>query len=148
MTALEDLRALVATETDDCIRWGRSLAGNGYGMVRAGRMRGAHVVVCEWVHGPKPAGMEVAHSCGVRCCVNPRHLRWATHVDNVADRLLHGTQYQGDLHAWSVLTEAVVPIVRLRAAAGETYTALGREYGLSRVSISNAVNRRTWRHVA
>lgn len=148
MTALTDLRQASRADTDDCVRWERSLAGNGYGMVRDGKMRGAHVVVCEWAHGPKPAGREVAHSCGVRCCVNPRHLRWATHVENVADRQTHGTTYFGNQHANARLTDVDIPIIRARRAAGETLTALGREYGVSRVAIADVVSGKNWRHVA
>jgi len=147
VSALADLYALAATDTDDCIRWERSLAGNGYGMVRAGRMRGAHVVVCEWAHGPRPDGREVAHSCGVRCCVNPQHLRWATHVENVADRRTHGTQPIGDGHPNAVLNEAAVRSIRRLVADGVTYTELGRRYGVSRVAVANAANGHTWRDV-
>jgi hypothetical protein len=147
VTALDDLRAAASVDTARCIRWERSLAGNGYGMVRAGRMRGAHVVVCEWTYGPRPDGTEVAHICGVRCCVNPKHLRWATHVDNAADRHVHGTHRTGERSPNAVLTADAVRAARVRHAAGETFTALGREYGVSRTAMRNAIVGRTWADV-
>lgn len=48
-----------------------------------------HRAVCLEAHGPAPEGKnEVAHSCGngIQGCCNPKHLRWATHVENMADR--------------------------------------------------------------
>jgi hypothetical protein len=57
-------------------------------------VRRAHRVMCEIAHGPKPApGFVAAHTCGKgrEGCVNPRHLRWASQKENMADKLLHGT---------------------------------------------------------
>lgn len=50
-------------------------------------------VVCERVNGPAPTEKhETAHGCGNSWCVNKRHLRWATHIENEADKLIHGTR--------------------------------------------------------
>lgn len=36
-------------------------------------------------------GCELPVICHNRGCVNPRHLRWGTRQDNIADRILDGT---------------------------------------------------------
>lgn len=46
------------------------------------------------------------------------------------------------------LTEAAVAEARRRYAAGESVLAMSREYGVSDVALRNAINRRTWKHVA
>ena len=85
---------LLAIETDDCVLWPFAKGKGGYGVigVSPGVVRGTHVVACEMRHGlpPTPAH-EVAHSCQTPSCMNYRHLRWATHVENQADMKIHGT---------------------------------------------------------
>src|SRR5262245_59102327 len=59
------LLATLAT-MPDCTagRWPYSQSG-GYGNVRVdGPTRPTATVVCEWYHGPRPAGLQVCHSCG------------------------------------------------------------------------------------
>ncbi len=44
-----------------------------------------HRRMWEMVHGPIPDGMSVLHSCDVRSCCNPDHLRIGTQTENIAD---------------------------------------------------------------
>lgn len=72
-------------KTDDCWLW-TGATSRGYGMLRDGESRGAHVVSYELHHGSVPAGLTIDHLChngsgceaGVDClhrrCVNPAHL--------------------------------------------------------------------------
>jgi len=68
---------------------------NGYGFVRLdGRQTFAHVLVCEWYHGPRPEGMWVRHLCGKGHlgCFSPGCLAWGTPKENAADRIEHRRQ--------------------------------------------------------
>lgn len=83
-------------EGDDCLIWPHSLV-NGYGH---GYWKGKHVLIhkllCEEVNGPAPADKPQAqHSCGVKACVNPAHLKWGDQSDNEQDKIAHGTYITG-----------------------------------------------------
>lgn len=66
---------------DDCEIWQGSTRGRGYGQVWCPdrkRQIGAHVRAWEKAHGERvPEGMVITHTCGVKRCVNPAHLRLA-----------------------------------------------------------------------
>lgn len=66
-----------------CWIWQLGKTSSGYARLkRDGRQLCAHRVVFEAMHGPLPTGAEVDHICRVRECVNPEHLRLATHAQN------------------------------------------------------------------
>lgn len=77
--------AAAGVATDECIEWPYALYKSGYGTFRSRR---AHRVVLEMFGPPKPDDpkIEAAHSCSNRKCINLRHLRWATGVENSRDR--------------------------------------------------------------
>src|SRR5215471_8488779 len=39
--------------------------------------------IYEWMNGPIPDGLVIDHICGIRCCVNPDHLRAVSQQINV-----------------------------------------------------------------
>ena len=55
----------------------------------------AHRWVLELAVGPPPFDRaEAAHApliCNNPSCVSPKHLRWATHAENMADTVIDGT---------------------------------------------------------
>lgn len=83
-SGIEWLRAHVGHRGCECLPWPKSKS-RGYGQVATGhsKVEKAHRVMCELVYGPPPTpGLEAAHSCHNRGCVNPDHLSWETRPDN------------------------------------------------------------------
>ena len=118
---------------------------NGYGQLRVGvRQRRAHQYVCEKVHGEAPSGeYQVAHSCGNRACVNPRHLRWATPAENTADKVIHGTQQIGERNGQARLREFQVrEILRLKGI--QTQRAIAEKFCVSQFTIAQIHRRKAW----
>lgn len=78
-------------KTDGCWLWTGAKNTGGYGMIQVGgRPIGAHRLSWELAHGPIPKGAMVLHSCDVRHCVRPDHLRVGSALENAADAVARG----------------------------------------------------------
>lgn len=125
-------RVVVPYEGDDCLFWPFHRNEHGYGeMTYDGVYQKANRVACILVHGQPPTPKhEAAHECGNGHlgCVNPGHLSWKTHKDNMADSLRHGTRVRGSKAPQSKLTEDDVREIRRRASQGEHHSVLAREF--------------------
>lgn len=133
---------------DECLRWPISLNGNGYGQFALnGKMLIASRYVCEAAHGPSPSPEHhAAHNCGNRWCVNPRHLRWATPVENNADKIDHDTHNKGVRHGNAKLTDEQV--LAIRGMAGElSHSKIAAIFGVSQTLVSRIIRRGGWAHI-
>lgn len=139
----ETLAALGAAPTDDCVEWP---FGPSRRIYINGRNRQVSALVLELTVGPAPAGMEACHQaviCHNPRCVNPAHLRWDTHQNNMRDKLLDGTMPLGPK-----LTERDAWEIRELHATGEwTLSQLADEFGVTAPTIGNVINGKTWRHL-
>jgi hypothetical protein len=143
----EWVAAVSRSTTDECIDWPWATS-HGYGHLRSsdGRYPRVHVLVCEIAHGPKLAGKEVAHSCGRRCCCNPRHLRWATPKENHADKATHNTILSADRSPNAKLNWDAVHLIRLRYGREScSQAALAQMFGVSRSTVGKVLAGKTWR---
>ena len=133
----------------ECLPWPYAKLSSGYGTVdSAGRTRLAHRVMCELAHGNPPSPKHhAAHNCGKGkgSCVNPRHLRWATALENAADKNFHGTQIKGEKNHNHKLTQHDVRSIRNRYKSdGSTLASLASEFGVNKSAIQKVIRRESW----
>lgn len=143
----EFVEAAIASNTDECIDWPWSKS-RGYAMWYVGdRKEVVTHEVCRRAHGPQPSPQHVAaHSCnrGKFGCINQKHLRWATEVENAHDKHIHGTQPLGERLPWSKLTADDIKIIRTMTGS---QAEIGRIFGVRQATISDVIHRRTWKHI-
>lgn len=104
-------------------------------------------VVCETFHGPRPAGMQVAHEDGNPLNDAASNLSWKTSKENAADRDRHGRQARGSRHPGAKLTEEDVRHIRVERREGVPVADLAARYGIGHSTVSMVANGRTWGHV-
>jgi hypothetical protein len=107
-----------------------------------------HTLVLEAFVGPAPKGMECRHLDGSFLNNSLNNLEWGTHLENEADKLLHGKTLRGEAVAQAILTAPDVIDIRRRYAAGELQYVIARELGVSKGTICRAVHGKSWAHVA
>lgn len=82
-----------------CWLWSGHKYRNGYGAIKAfGKMVLTHRFSYELHKGPIPTGMEILHSCDVKHCVNPEHLRAGNHSENMKEASERGLMKSGKDH--------------------------------------------------
>ncbi len=144
------LQAHVSHQGDDCIMWPFSLLPSGYGNLGyLGKGWRAHCLMATLAHGEKPTPKhEVAHSCHQPGCVNPRHLSWKTHQQNILDKVARGTISLANRYGrGGKLTPAEVKQVR-ELAGKKTQVEIGHIVGLSESAIRAIVSRKSYAKVA
>lgn len=141
-------------KTRTCWLWTGTSRDKRYGclfMVKPTRRYvAAHRISWELHYGPVADGMEVCHTCDNGMCVRPDHLFLGTRAENAADMASKGRSPKGTDHGMARkarITDEMVRDIRRRAAAGETQTALGKEYGVSQHYVSRIVRGERRGHV-
>lgn len=146
----EWIEAHVGYEGDDCLIWPLRRNRNGYGSVRSGGVNMmANRYMCLLAHGEPPTPEhQSAHSCGNGHlgCVNPRHLRWATVKENMADMVEHGTVPQGERNGHAKLTEDDVREIK-RSRGKVTQRELAKRFGVGHANIAQIQRGFSWKHV-
>lgn len=134
---------------DDCWLWGRKPNSSGYGYIRVlGKKTLAHRLSYELHIGQIPDGMVVCHRCDTPLCVNPKHLFVGTHADNAADKVSKGRQTIGAKNGRAKLSADMVCAIRtLVTRFGIKHSAISSSLGVSRSTVSMAVNGSNWGHI-
>lgn len=111
-----------------------------------------HRLVLETFVGPAPAGQEGCHNDGNPVNNRLENLRWDAHVENMRDRVEHGTATpppvrRGEAHYNTSLTADHIRAIRAPAYRHGLHSQLGREYGVSNQTIRRIRQREVWAHV-
>lgn len=101
-------------------------------------------LMCAAYHGPRPRGKEVRHRDGSRDNDAPSNLAWATHAENCADKLGHGTSQRGKKNPNGKLSEAQAREAKARLAVGEGAAIIAKDYGVHKTTIYNIKYGRAW----
>lgn len=141
---------------DDCWEWHASLTGGTkvrHGQFHLGRISGKQRVVkahrFAWIitYGEIPDGLVVCHRCDNPICVNVAHLFLGTQADNLADARAKGRLNERLPRATDKFTpeqrQAIYELPRERGLC----TRIARQYGVSKVCISNILRGRFARPV-
>lgn len=140
------LRVALSHGGTDCLFWPFARTSTGRAEVwHAGAVKNASRLVCTMAHGaPESPDLHAAHSCGNGHlgCVNPTHLRWATALENLDDKIKHARPRQYKRQNFSD-----DDIRRIRADKRPS-RVICTEYGVAKGTISDIRIRRTWKHVA
>ncbi len=131
---------------DGCWEW-LGAKSDGYGTIHhAGRQRKAHRIAYELKYGVVPDGASVLHRCDNPSCVNTDHLFLGTIAENNADRARKGrsADVRGANSPRAKLTTNQAAEVKRRRLAGETITALAREFGIHHSAVSRIAKGQTW----
>lgn len=142
-------------KTDTCWLWTGSTNSGGYGsMWFFGGLRGAHRLMLFWMGKlSHPAYIGdgsndvVLHSCDNPRCVNPAHLSVGTNTQNQKEAYARRlrTPHRGSSHKNSKLTDEQVREIRRLYDSGQMLQIpLSEKYGVSQVTISLIVRRRTY----
>lgn len=140
-----------AVRGDECIEWGMSTQGGGYGKmglltVDGWWFPGVHRLVRECVDG-EVNSLDTLHTCSNKACFNPDHTYSGDDRRNALDRSVQGeTTAIGDTHPCAKLTRVVVEEMRSRHAEGESMSSLGREFGVTKSVAIKAIKGITWAH--
>ena len=117
-------------------------ANDGVDRPRNRRMIAVHILVCEAFHGERPKGMEVAHRDGDKANPAAANLRWATKLENHADKRRHGTTPHGSNNPSAKLTWDEV--AEIRASKHLRRRDLAQRFGVSVNTVQAIINNRRW----
>lgn len=129
-----------------CRLWKGSInSSTGYGtLCIKGKNYYAHRVAL-WLSGSFGKREEQSlHSCDVRDCVNPDHLRWGSEKENHLDSVARNRVVYGEKVVQAKLTEEAVRKARIDRASGMLIREIARKHGVTRSTMSRALAGRTW----
>ncbi|AXQ51975.1 hypothetical protein SEA_CRISPICOUS1_60 [Mycobacterium phage Crispicous1] len=102
----------------------------------ARKVEGARAVLSSFVEPPPFHKAEAAHLDGDPTNNHVTNLQWKTHIDNLSDRLRHGTLLIGERNPNAKMTDAqAMEALDLYFEAGWKQNRVARRYGVSAPSI-------------
>lgn len=134
---------------DECWPWLGLKNTKGYGVFWKDRKHSnAHRFAWEIANQRTiPEGMEVAHSCHSRACVNPRHLRVATHSQNMLESgAAMRLPFQRNPEKCNLSKLKAPQAIEIRASSLSVET-LAKQFNVTEGTIRDIKANRTWKRL-
>lgn len=97
------LKTLWVEHDSGCWHWVGSITKVGYGKKRwYGKDISAHRWMYEQRVGPIPKGKIIGHTCNIRHCVNPDHLKLMTQSENIQQCMDEGRHPNKGKKYWGI----------------------------------------------
>lgn len=146
---LQDLFSRSKRVESDCIEWQMSRSQCGYGRVwLQGKLHTVTRLVLALTQGEPLDGQKAMHLCDNPPCINPDHLRWASHKENMDDAYAKNrmNRNKGEAHHRVKLTEAQVQEIK-KLKGQLTYVQVAELFGVSRSAVGHIYSGKNWSHV-
>lgn len=91
-------------------------------------------------------GLECSHLDGNPENNKLENLKYESHLDNNRRKIIHGTSLVGENHNLAKLNNQKVIEIRDKYKL-MSRKLLAKEYGVSRATIDNIINRKNWKHI-
>lgn len=131
---------------DDCWPWVGARNSDGYGVIRTeDGLKLAHRVSVI-LDGRDPTGRVAKHACDTTYCVNPRHLAVGTQAENIRECVERGRNNRGSRNGQALLDESKVREI-MALAATQSRATIAARFGVSKETVRDILNGRSWRHV-
>jgi hypothetical protein len=131
---------------DECWLWTAGCFWDGYGQFKLkGKQKKAHRLSLAMSEGYST--QNVLHSCNNPKCVNPKHLRYGSQVDNMSDMFKSGRNNTpfGERHNKAKLREQDIPIIR-RLCITHSQGWVGDLFGVHSETIGHIIRGHFWTH--
>jgi hypothetical protein len=124
----------------DCWLWTASQRSDRYGVFGLDGVRAAaHRVAFRLAGGKLKPGHVVMHTCDVRLCCNPAHLRLGTQHDNVRDAVAKGLMRRGGRSI--PLTDAEILQIHEEYERGLSRPTLAKKWQLAPATVMRVLRR-------
>lgn len=121
---------------------------SGYGnLLRDGKRIYAHRYAYILLNGPLPPKACLLHSCDIRHCVRPDHLRIGSRRENSLEMVERGRSQKGESHSGAILTEDAIKAIFACRQAGLTQKRIATAFGVSRQEIGLILAGKRWGHI-
>lgn len=127
-----------------CWNWQGSTVSSGRG--KYGQMKFenknylAHRLVLKFMDVEIPKDTQVLHICDNMLCVNPSHLFFGSHQDNMTDKAIKARTSR-------ILTPEQVKVIKYSPRTNGSIRAYAELFNVNRRTIQDIFNEKTWKHI-
>lgn len=144
---LDFLLANTTQTAAGCLEWNKGRLPTGYGQYWiTNKSWLVHRLVAMLAHGLPEHDQMALHSCDNPPCINPEHLSWGSHSENMKQMWARGRAPEKKPHAMRKFTYQEAEQIREEYAQGNTsMMKLGNKYGVSNKAIESLLKRYTYK---